>query len=219
MKKKVHVQVPMTYHSTLCIKPDCYGICHDHCYLSFSLDPASLSDCSSMKQTWKGAVCTVCGHPSNVHRHYNSLWKLQEEDEKVINEESQKKYLDAKSEKDKTEHAMQSMQEGINQLTAQIEEATNDVGRLAQSYAKLSLSGSFASQVHKSIKLIEVDIEKLKNDGSSLEMVATLESSLDSMKKKLNVLDAAQKRSKNSGTNSWSWGWRTSSQAKESPAI
>lgn len=85
-------------------------------------------------------------------------------------------------------------QKAIDQLTMDVDDAMIQLGRLAEEYANLSLSGSFASQVDKSINLMELNIDKMRNDGSDPEMIINLERSMASMQGKLRVLrEAAQK--------------------------
>lgn len=172
--------------------PGCYGNCHEDCGLDFSLDPKKLAPCDAMDEA--GVMCLKCGHKRVDHRHYNSLWKEVEEKERVVDQEARKKYLDATTEKEKKEAFLQSVQNAIDELTKDVDESTVELGRLAEEYAGLSLSGSFASQVEKAIQLMELNIEKMRNDGSDPEMVKKLEASMKGMQDKLQVLrDARQK--------------------------
>ena len=49
----------------------------------------------------------ICGHLRDDHRHYNTLWKEVEEDEKVVDKAAEKKYNEAKTEKEKKESMKQ----------------------------------------------------------------------------------------------------------------
>lgn len=138
----------------------------------------------------------ICGHLRDDHRHYNTLWKEVEEDEKVVDKAAEKKYNEAKTEKEKKESMKERAEKAINRLTEDVEESTVELGRLAAEYANLSLSGSFTGQVEKAIKLMELNIEKMRNDGSDPQMIARLESSLVSMQKKLQVLREARERAR-----------------------
>ena len=79
--------------------PDCYSNCHEHCGLDFSLKPKDLESCEAMD--FHGRKCLICGHLRDDHRHYNTLWKEVEEDEKVVDKAAEKKYNEAKTEKEK----------------------------------------------------------------------------------------------------------------------
>lgn len=192
IKRKCHIQAPMTYHSTLCSVPDCYGNCHEHCGLNFSLDPSQLSRCIAMHN--RGSTCKVCGHRRDDHRHYNTLWKEVEEDERVVDEEAEKKYREATSEKDRKEAMKERAQIAIDELTKNVDDAIIQLGILAEEYANLSLSGSFAGQVEKSLKLLELNIEKMRNDGSDPEVIKKVEKSMASMDDKLKVLREAKQK-------------------------
>ncbi|PFH47861.1 hypothetical protein AMATHDRAFT_76995 [Amanita thiersii Skay4041] len=66
-----------------------------------------------------------------------------------------------------------------------------EVGELTQSYAKLSLSGSFAGQIKKSVRLIEVNLEAMRHNKADLKSIEKVEKSLEHMKDKLIVETAA----------------------------
>ena len=162
--------------------------------MDFSLKPKDLESCEAMD--FHGRKCLICGHLRDDHRHYNTLWKEVEEDEKVVDKAAEKKYNEAKTEKEKKESMKERAEKAINRLTEDVEESTVELGRLAAEYANLSLSGSFTGQVEKAIKLMELNIEKMRNDGSDPQMIAKLESSLVSMQKKLQVLREARERAR-----------------------
>ena len=69
-------------------------------------------------------------------------------------------------------------------------EATKQIGRLAGKYSELSLSGSFSSQVKKSVKLLETHLECIrgKSDPTSIEQ---MEASLAQLREKLRLLELA----------------------------
>ncbi|KAG7090681.1 hypothetical protein E1B28_009779 [Marasmius oreades] len=196
IKRKRHIQDNKTYHSTLCSVPDCYSNCHEHCGLNFSLDPYQLGECAAMDL--KGVVCTVCGHERDHHRHYNSLWNEVEEDERVVDRDAEKKYKEAESEVEKKEALRLIAQKAIDELTKDVEEAIIQLGRSADEYANLSLSGNFSSQVEKSISLMKLNIEKMQNDGSDRELIVKLEKSMESMERKLDILKEAMKKARES---------------------
>jgi len=59
----------------------------------------------------------------------------------------------------------------IESTEIKMEEATEQIGRLAAKYSELSLSGSFSGQVKKSVKLLETHLEGTRNtpDQMSIE--------------------------------------------------
>ena len=105
-------------------------------------------------------------------------------------------YYEAELEKLKKE-AMKAMAlKAVDELTRGIEEAIAQVGILATEYANLSLSGSFAGQIEKSIKLIVLIIDKMRHDGSNPEIVGRLEKSMSHMQVKLDILRVANQKTR-----------------------
>ena len=78
----------------------------------------------------------------------------------------------------------------IKSIGKEMAKATEEIGRLAAEYSKLSLSGSFSGQVKKSVKLVETHLEGLRNT-SDQESIDQMEASLAQLKEKLRVLEVA----------------------------
>lgn len=93
---------------------------------------------------------------------------------------------------EKTTVSIAEVQKIIKTYNKEIEQATEEIGRLAEQYSKLSLSGCFSGQVEKSVKLVETHLESLRNK-SDPENVKQVEESLNQLKKKLRVLQDAAK--------------------------
>lgn len=142
----------------------------------------------------RGVKCSRCGHKRSAHRHYNSVWKMIEEDERVVDKKAKKKYLEATNEKDKKEAMKERAQKAIDELTREIEGAITQLGRLAEEYANLSLSGSFSGQVEKSIDLMEFNIAAMQENGADSEIIKKLETCMASMQAKLDVLKEARQK-------------------------
>ena len=89
------------------------------------------------------------------------------------------------------------LKSAVASLDVDMEESLARVGFLTESYAKLSLSGSFAGQVKKSVRLLETNLQAMLSsnnaDHKSIEMV---EKSLESMKAKLKVVEEAKAKTK-----------------------
>ena len=79
------------------------------------------------------------------------------------------------------------VQKTIESYNKEIEQATEEIGRLAEQYSELSLSGSFSGQIGKSVKLFETYLESVRNQ-LDLETVKQIEESLDRLKKKLSLV-------------------------------
>ena len=194
MKRKYHKQVDKSYHSTLCCEPNCYRNCHERCGLIFSLDPNVLKRCVAIKQL--KTKCSICGHERDSHRHYNALWEEVEEDEKVVDEEARKKYGEAQNVVQRKEVLRELCQVSIDDFAREVDDITREIGKLAEEYGNLSLSGSFSSQVEKSIEVLNLNIDAMKTDGSDPEMIAKLEKGKVHLAEKLGVLREAREKTR-----------------------
>ena len=96
----------------------------------------------------------------------------------------------------KKEAAMKMLQLTIDKMSQGIAEATTEVEALAESYAKLSLSGSFARQVKESVWLVELILENMQGNGTDAGTIGVIEPSLNRMKGKLRVVEDAAVQTK-----------------------
>ena len=190
---KLWVQEDTSRHNTLCAEPNCYSNCHVECNLDFSLDPNTFLSCTAMAG---GNSCLKCNHSYNSHRHYNSLWKLQNHSQEKIDHEAETKYNEAKKGKKEHEIMIVDLDQVILDLDLELEEALISLGRLTESYARLSLSGSFAGQVKKSVRLLETNLEAMRNNRADPRSIEMVEKSLESMKQKMKVVEAANEKAK-----------------------
>jgi hypothetical protein len=184
------VQSSMDRHNTLCIYPDCYSNCHVPCSLKFALDPKVLTHCV-IADKLEPPNCTACRHLVADHRHYNSIWKTENKTETIIDKTAEQKYNAAVKDSAARELAIIKLDEVIVAMKEDIAQATDDVGRLTQSYAQLSLSGSFTGLVKKSVQLLETNLETMRGNGTDSDMIRVVEESLEGMKEKLAVAEAA----------------------------
>ena len=143
-----------------------------------------------------GNSCRKCHHSYNSHRHYHSLWKLQDHSQEKIDHEAETKYNEARKEKNEHETMIVDLDQVILDLDLELEEALISLGRLTESYARLSLSGSFAGQVKKSVRLLETNLEAMRNNRADPRSIEMVEKSLESMKQKLKVVEAANEKAK-----------------------
>ena len=167
---KLWVQENTLTHNTLCAEPNCYSNCHIKCRLFFSLSPYIIRFCSAIAGH---NSCRKCNHSYHSHRHYHSEWKQQVHSQTKID-----------------------LDQVILDLDLDLEQALISLGGLTESYARLSLSGCFAGQVKKSIMLLETNLEAMRNNGTDSKSIEMMEKSLESMKQKLRVVEAANEKAK-----------------------
>ena len=192
ISSKVWKQEKTSSHNTLCSEPDCYSNCHIECGLKFSLDSEIFLRCKAMD----GKTCLKCNHSYNSHRHYNSLWKLEDHKQESIDHDAEQKYKRAMREKNNRETLIVDLDKVISGLDSELDKALSSLGRLTEAYARLSLSGSFAGQVEKSVRLMETRLEAMRKDQEDHKSIEMFEKSLENMKQKLKVVEAANEKTK-----------------------
>ncbi|KAF8320491.1 hypothetical protein DL93DRAFT_2052832, partial [Clavulina sp. PMI_390] len=179
------------FHNTLCSEMGCYSNCHKECKLPFSLNPNRMKRCKSMK----GDTCLHCNHSIMRHSHYRVLWEQVPDAQVTVDKEMMKKWQNAKEGKERDDAILEGMQSTLDKLTQSIEQHVKELADLARDYAKLSLSGSFSAQVAKAINLLEMRLETMRNSGIEKEQLDKVNASLEEMKKKLELLKVADKKS------------------------
>ena len=137
-------------------------------------------------------VCK-CGHPDESHSLRRSLWK-QRDTNWVIDGDAEKKYNKAKRKDDENRKIMVDTKRIIDSLDKKMEQELASVRQLVESYASLSLAGSFAGQVKKVIQYVELNLETMGNNTSDPKLVEMVEDSLEILKKKLKVVEEASER-------------------------
>lgn len=187
MKRPVKTQVTTPSHNTLCSRPDCYSNCHIQCQLDFSLDPEIFKDCAAMDNE----RCNKCEHPASDHRHFNSIWEDTIDTQVIVDENAKQKFHAASKDKNKYQCALIGIQIAIRNLDSQIESLKVEIGKLCHSYQSLSLSGSFAGQIAKSVRLFELNLEALQAGGADPQTIRTMEESIETMRRKEKLVDEA----------------------------
>ena len=162
--------------------------------MNFSLDSNAIMRCVAFRQL--RTKCSICGHARDSHRHYNALWEEVEEFEHIIDEDARKTYRKAQNEVQRKEAIRKLCQVSIDELTEEVDDATRELGDLAEEYGNLSLSGSFSTQVEKSIEVLKLKIDALRTKGSNPETIGMFEKSLLQFTEKLSVLREAREAQK-----------------------
>ena len=131
------------------------------------------------------------------HRHYNSIWFHQVEKENIINSGTQKKHEEATQNLKDKEVDIEKVRKAADTIGEEMVTATEEIGRLAAKYSELALSGSFTGQVKKSVKLLEMHLEGIRNKGDvDPGTIKQIEASLDQLQNKLRVLEVAAEAAK-----------------------
>lgn len=112
-----------------------------------------------------------------------------------MDEDAEMKYNEAKQKNEENREIMVDLDRTIASLNEEMKQALALVGRLVESYASLSLMGSFAGQVKKAVRLMEMNLEATRNKNSDPSSITMLEKSVEILRKKLKVVEEASQRS------------------------
>ncbi|KAM6499734.1 hypothetical protein JOM56_005242 [Amanita muscaria] len=213
VNEQVWTQCPTPEANTMCLRPECYSNCPIN---RPELEKSHRSKASTWEKNWDQHIpiavrrpaawvvsayfvihnslllpnCPHCRHPYHLHTHDHMEWQQKDHQRIVINQDAEKKYNAAMNENEKQEALKANVQETINDLNEEIEDCLNRLGLLTEEYAKLSLSGSFAGQVRKTVVLLELNLESIR--GTDSESVRKVEESLERMKEILSILEKAK---------------------------
>ena len=174
-------QQPASTLNYLCITPDCHTTCGvKHSFAGvFLLWPRQFSPCSQ------------CQHPHLSHFHLHSTWEQVYEAQLSVDDDMRKQWETAKDEKARTEALLVTSKSALDNLSRIIDEAMDELARLAEEYASLSLSGSFSAPLEKAISLLEQRCRGMEEKGVGPELLRKVQTSLDNMKGRLDLLRQA----------------------------
>ena len=177
-------QQPAPTLNYLCIAPDCHSTCGVNQSVTsiFRLFPKQFSPCSE------------CKHPHLSHFHLYSTWEQVYEAQLSVDDNMKKLWEAAKDEKERTEVLLATSKRALGDLGIIIDEAMDELARLAEEYASLSLSGSFSAPLEKAISLLEQRCKGMEEKGVGLELLTKVRSSLEHMKGRLDLLRKAREK-------------------------
>ena len=177
-------QQPASTLNYLCIAPDCYSTCGvKRSFASILLHwPRQFSSCSQ------------CNHSHLSHFHLYSTWEQVHEAQLSVDDDMRKQWEAAKDEKARTEALLVTSKGALEDLSRIIDEAMDELARLAEEYGKLSLSGSFSAPLEKVISLLEQWCKGMEEKGVPSELLAKVRTTLDDMKVRLDLLRQANEK-------------------------
>jgi hypothetical protein len=195
--KQVWEQVNSQTLNQMCDHPKCYSNCYD--WSGFSI----VFRIKLFVQHFQGfrvpfRPCQKCGHPYDDHRTHRSRWKQRDYRPEIVNKDD-KEAKEARENNDKHRTKIIDFDKSIANLDKDMEEALVALGRLTESYGNLSLTGSFAGQIKKSIRLLEMHLTAAQQHAEAdLKSIDVIKKSLENMKRKLKMVAEARKKA---GTN------------------
>ena len=179
-------QQPAPTLNYLCIAPDCHSTCGvQHSVAGiFLLFPRQFS------------LCPKCNHPHLAHFHLRSTWEQVYEARLSVDDKMRRQWEAAKNEKERTEALVATSKHAMEDLSRIIDEAIDELARLGEEYASLSLSASFSAPLEKAIWLLEQRCKGMEEKGVGLELLARVRGSLDAMKGRLDLLRRAKEKAR-----------------------
>ena len=168
----------------LCYEPDCHTTCRkdDGVIASLLLLP------------FQRERCLRCRHPHSSHFHLRAEWVETQEALVAVDEEMKTKWEAAKNETERTEALVARSERELGRLRVTMDKGLAELTQLAEGYAGLSLSGSFSRTQEKAIRLLEDHYKKMEQQGVSRDQLDKVQTSLENMKKRLDVLNNAKAR-------------------------
>ncbi len=179
-------QLPAPTLNYLCITPNCHSTCGvQHSVAGvFLLFPRQFSSCSK------------CNHSHLAHFHLRSTWGQVYEARLSVDDKMRRQWEAAKNEKERTEALVATSKSAMEDLSRIIDEAIDELARLGEEYARLSLSGSFSAPLEKAIWLLEQRCKGMEEKGVGLELLARVRGSLEAMKGRLDLLRRAKEKAR-----------------------
>ena len=140
------------------------------------------------------ASCFECDHPHWSHFHLYSTWVQVQETKVSVDDKMKKQWDAAKDEKEKTEALVATSTAALGDFSDAMDEAMDELARLAEEYAGLSLSGCFSAPLEKAIRLLEQRCRAMEEKGVSPEQLERMRASLEQMKGRLDLLRKAKEK-------------------------
>ena len=177
-------QQPAPTLNYLCIEPNCYSTCAvDHSVGGIAL--LFIEDFSS---------CSVCNHPHSSHSYLHATWEKVYDSQLSVDDNARRQWEAAKDEKERTEALLATSTGALGDLSNIIDAAMDELARLAEEYASLSLSGSFSAPLEKAVWLLEQRCKGIEERGLGVELLTNVRTSLDHMKGRLDLLRKAKEK-------------------------
>ena len=136
--------------------------------------------------------CADCEHSHHSHTRTRHVW-VKQSVAQVSADEDVKKWEAAKAQED-TEFLIATYERELGDLNGAMDRTVDDLARLVEDYATLSLSGPFSAHMEKAMLLLEQRYKDMEQKGVSKEQLETIEDSLELMKRKLELVTKAEEQ-------------------------
>ncbi|EPQ50714.1 hypothetical protein GLOTRDRAFT_50300 [Gloeophyllum trabeum ATCC 11539] len=185
-------------HNTLCAATGCYSNCHLSCNVTFTLDTDRLGkQCMAFQQPGgrqDPSHCHVCGHSSDLHQHIYAKWVKKTKKVEEVNELAKALYDGAKTEAEKIEAVRATVEAKIAECEEALKGSEGKLGYLCDSYNSLALSGSFTGHVAGTIKLLQLRLEAMKDEGISQDAQNRMAERIRTLQNKYQIIQDAERK-------------------------
>ena len=167
----------------ICCQTNCYSNCH----LNYTSDiPHDLNG------FFEGlGLCDKCDHGLWNHHRCHAIWEQGTTTQAPVDQDM--KEWDSTKDRTGKEAILVKVREKVLHSLDQItNDATNDLARQVERYARLSLTGSFSAQVDSAVKLLEQSYTGLLAKGIGQDHLQRVDESLANMRRKLKILQMAR---------------------------
>ena len=185
----------MEVKHTICMEPGCQSNCWrapGHFPFQLIMPPGNTSFevvLNGLKGRFIG--CGVCRHPYGDHQTGNQRWQEVFGTETFTDEETKRQFDNATTNADKKRVMRETVERKLADIQDDISNATEGVSALVEGYASLSLSGSFTSHIHTTIKLLNVNLETLRHDAAPQMTIEQMAQSIAALEEKLTLIETA----------------------------
>ena len=100
----------------------------------------------------------------------------------------------AKAEKEETELLIATYESELKDLNHAMDRTLDDLARLMEGYAALSLSGPFSAHVEQAIRPLEHRYKDMEQKGVGKEQLEKMQDSLNLTKRKLELVKKAEEK-------------------------
>jgi len=169
----------------ICGQSDCYSNCHIDYTSNIPHDLNGFFEDS----------CDKCKHNLWNHHRCHAIWEKVTSTQASVDQDM-KEWDSANDGTKKTAILLAMREKVLHDLDQITNGATNDLARQVERYSRLSLSGRFTSQVDSAVRLLEQNYIGLEQKGVSQDHLQRVKGSLDSMKRKLGILNMAKENAR-----------------------
>jgi hypothetical protein len=181
-------QQPTSTLNYLCTSPNCYSTC-------FTKQSFVDNLVGYIPLIWAKS-CPGCNHRYWFHSHLKRRWVLEADTQISIDCNMKKKWEVAKDQKEQLEVLIETSKRALSDLRCTLDHATDELARLTEEYANLSLSGSFSANVEKAIQLLEQSYRGMEERAVGPAQLERVRGNLERMHRKLELLRKTKMKAK-----------------------